>query len=229
MSGRAVLGILAVVLFGSACHHPSTPTQATTTGSTYRVTKVTDGDTIHVSYQGRDARVRLIGVDTPEVDWCGGQGQCFGSEAGLYARSRLDGKVVRLAFDADRYDRYGRMLAYVHLGAELFNLTLVERGYATADPVPPDTRMAAGFATAEQEAKAAHRGLWAACRASFGGFLRMTSLGRQEPHLTTGADGATIATAQFFSPSWQGDALAIGNTLRAPPGTNDGLEFPWTA
>jgi micrococcal nuclease len=135
----------------------------TTSGTTYLVTKVTDGDTIHVAYQGQDTRVRLIGVDTPEVDWYGGQAECFGSEAGLYARSRLDGRSVRLTFDVDRYDRYGRLLAYVYVGRELFNLTLVERGYARADPVLPDTRMASAFAKAEGQARDADRGLWAAC------------------------------------------------------------------
>ena len=49
----------------------------------------------------------------------------------------------------DRYDRYERLLAYVYLGKELFNLTLVQEGYATADPVPPDDRMATTFASAE--------------------------------------------------------------------------------
>src|SRR5919201_4912325 len=72
------------------------------------VTKVTDGDTIHVTYQDHDERVRLIGVDTPEVPWYGGKGECFGVEAGLYARSRLTGRTVRLAFDVARRDRYGR-------------------------------------------------------------------------------------------------------------------------
>jgi micrococcal nuclease len=127
------------------------------------VTKVTDGDTIHVTYQGHDERVRLIGVDTPEVPWYGGTEECFGVQAGLYARRRLTERSVRLAFDVNRRDRYGRLLAYVYLGSELFNLTLVRLGYATADPVPPDTRMAADFERAEGEARAAGRGLWSAC------------------------------------------------------------------
>jgi micrococcal nuclease len=128
------------------------------------VTKVTDGDTIHVSYQGQDERVRLIGIDTPEVPWYGTRGDCFGVEAGLFARRRLSGRSVRLAFDTGRRDRYGRLLAYVYLDGELFNLTLVRLGYARADAVPPDTRRAQEFAHAESEARAAGRGLWSACR-----------------------------------------------------------------
>jgi micrococcal nuclease len=85
-------------------------------------------------------------------------------EAGLYARARLSGRSVRLAFDVDRRDRYERLLAYVYVKEELFNLTLVRLGYARADPVPPDTRMAAELAEAEGEAREAGRGLWSACR-----------------------------------------------------------------
>jgi micrococcal nuclease len=129
------------------------------------VTKVTDGDTIHVTYEGHDERVRFIGVNTPEVDWYGGQGECFGAQAGDYAQRRLDGATVGLVFDVNLRDRYGRLLAYVYLGTELFNLTLVQQGYAEADPVPPDTRMASVFATAETKAKLARRGLWSACPA----------------------------------------------------------------
>ena len=133
-----------------------------------RVLKVTDGDTIHVLYEGRDERVRLIGIDTPEVPWYGGKEECFGVEAGVYARERLAGRTVRLVFDAERRDRYERLLAYVYVGNELFNLTLVRLGYATAYPVSPDTRLAAVFEQAEAMARAARSGLWSACRSDTG-------------------------------------------------------------
>jgi micrococcal nuclease len=132
-------------------------------GTVVPVTKVTDGDTIHVTYHGADERVRLIGVNTPEVDWYGGTAECFGSEAGLYARGRLTSRTVRLVFDAERRDRYSRLLAYVYVGRELFNLTLVRQGYARADPVPPDTTLASSFRRAADQARAAGKGLWSAC------------------------------------------------------------------
>ena len=157
-----VTGLLAIVLLipGCAAGERAPPE---TRGVEVPVLKVTDGDTIHVRYSGHDERVRLIGVNTPEVPWYGGRGQCFGVDAGLYARHRLSGRTVALAFDVARRDRYGRLLAYVYLGPELFNLTLVRLGYAVADPVPPDTAMAGRFASAEAEARGAGRGLWAAC------------------------------------------------------------------
>jgi micrococcal nuclease len=164
----AVEVVLAITVSAVACSHAAGSPPPPGGSALVPVTKITDGDTIHVRYQGRDDRVRLIGVDTPEVPWYGGKAECYGVEAGLYARRRLDGRQVRLAFDADLRDRYGRLLAYVYLGDEFFNLTLVRLGYATADPVPPDTSMAPRFAAAEQEARAAGRGLWSACPAPAG-------------------------------------------------------------
>jgi micrococcal nuclease len=156
-----VPAVAAVLILDMGC--ATGPGRAPPTMVTVPVIKVSDGDTIHVTYQGRDERVRLIGVDTPEVSWYGGQGECFGEQASLYTKGRLDGKRVRLEFDVDPRDRYGRLLAYVFLGNELYNLTLVQLGYATADRVPPDTARATVFAAAEREAKASGRGLWAAC------------------------------------------------------------------
>lgn len=161
------VGIAVFFLAGLVAGCSSAPTRAPPAagpdGGLVPITKVTDGDTVRVTYQGRDERVRLIGVDTPEVPWYGGEGECFGVEAGLYARHRLSSRSVRLVFDTDRRDRYGRLLAYVYLREELFNLTLVRLGYARADPVPPDTRMAGELARAEAQARTAGRGLWTAC------------------------------------------------------------------
>ena len=127
------------------------------------VAGVIDGDTIRVRLDGRDQKVRLIGVNTPEVDWYGGRAECYGSEAALYARHRLLGRSVRLGFDMRRLDPYGRVLAYVYVGRELFNLTLVTNGYAEADPVPPDTRLASLFSRAESGARSRGAGMWSVC------------------------------------------------------------------
>jgi micrococcal nuclease len=155
--------LVTLALLAPACSARSHA--APTPPATVPVLKVTDGDTIHVMFEGQDERVRLIGIDTPEVPWYGGQEECFGIAAGLYARQRLDGKRVRLEFDVERRDRYDRLLAYVYLGSELFNLTLVQQGYATADPVRPDTKRADLFAKAENGARTSGRGLWSACPA----------------------------------------------------------------
>ena len=130
------------------------------------VTSDVDGDTIHVRVGGRDEKVRFIGANTPEVAWYGGVGECFGAAAALYTRHRLLGRTVRLVFDVRLRDVYGRLLAYVYVGSELFNLTLVRLGYATNDPVPPDTRKETTFASAEADARSRGAGVWSACPAA---------------------------------------------------------------
>jgi micrococcal nuclease len=163
--GPAVL--LAASLGACAASHaaPASSSVGARAPETASILRVVDGDTIHVDAGGVDERVRLIGVDTPEVSTFGGHKECFGPQASMYTTSRLSGRRVRLVFDVELRDRYGRLLAYVYLGPELFNLTLVREGFATADPVPPDTRMAPAFERAAREARAAGRGLWSACAA----------------------------------------------------------------
>lgn len=104
------------------------------------VTRVVDGDTIHVEYRRRDVDVRLIGVDTPETVAPGQPVECEGSAASRFTERQLDGERIRLEFDVQRIDPYGRTLAYVWLGGRLFNRTLVARGYAQVATYPPDVK-----------------------------------------------------------------------------------------
>ena len=76
------------------------------------VTRVIDGDTLVVQGVGT---VRLIGVDTPETVDPRRPVQFFGKEASAFTRRMAQGKVVRLEFDVERKDRFGRTLAYVYL------------------------------------------------------------------------------------------------------------------
>ena len=112
---------------------------------------------------GKGKTSRKTPQEIESACWTTGQ-----DAAPLVRASRLSAKVVRLSFDQAHRDRYGRLLAYVYLGGELFNLTLVRLGYATSDAVPPDTAMAPKFSAAEREARAAGRGLWSACPAAGG-------------------------------------------------------------
>ena len=157
--------VLSALILLSACATPASEAPGRAEGSPVRLIEVTDGDTVRVLYRGREESVRLIGIDTPEVPWYGGSGECFGVEAARYAKRRLEGRVVRLEFGADPRDRYGRLLAYVYVNDELFNLTLVRLGFAAADPVSPNTRLAPLFARAQARARAAGEGLWSRCRA----------------------------------------------------------------
>jgi micrococcal nuclease len=127
------------------------------------VQRVVDGDTFIAQVNNRRFRVRLIGVNTPETVKPRSPVECFGPEASAFAKAELTAKTVRLVYDVDRYDRYGRTLAYVYLGKTFFNLLLVQRGYAVVETVPPDVAHVEQFVAAQRAARAAHAGLWRAC------------------------------------------------------------------
>ena len=84
------------------------------------VTRIVDGDTVIIGNQS----VRLLGINTPE------RGEKYYSEAKNYTEAILFNKNVTLEFGKERYDLYKRELAYIYLNDELFNIQLIEKGYA---------------------------------------------------------------------------------------------------
>ena len=130
---------------------------------TARVTRVVDGDTIEVRLGGETEDVRYIGVDTPESVKPDTPVECYALRASHYNEALVEHETVRLVFDAERRDVYGRLLAYVYLGDRFVNAELVRRGYATTLTIPPNDRFAALFDRLQDEAADAGRGLWDAC------------------------------------------------------------------
>lgn len=128
------------------------------------VARVVDGDTIVVEdAAGKRRSVRLVGVDTPETVHPRKPVEPYGPEASDFAKKSLTGKRVRLVPDsrAGDADRYGRTLAYVFVGDECFNETLIRGGYGRAYvkyPFEPATRTR--FLIVEDAAREARRGLW---------------------------------------------------------------------
>jgi len=119
-----------------------------------RVIRVIDGDTIEIE---GGARVRYIGIDTPETY---GEAECYGWEATAKNRELVEGKRVRLVKDVSEADRYGRLLRYVYVDGVFVNAELVRLGYALAVTYPPDVKYADLFLSLQGEAKEAGRGLW---------------------------------------------------------------------
>ena len=124
---------------------------------TARVQRVVDDDTVRLAGLGK---VRLIGINTPEVY---GHVQCFGPEASAFAKHVLRGGLeVRYRVGRESHDRYGRLLAYVWLpDGRLFNRLLAEDGYAVPLTIRPNDRLAPVFRAAVDDARRAHRGMWA--------------------------------------------------------------------
>lgn len=137
----------------------------------YYVSRVVDGDTLKLS---DGERVRLIGVDTPEVHYSdkllrdaksSGKDvaaiQAMGQKASDFTKSLVSGKKVRLEFDVKRRDRYGRLLAYVYLEDGTFvNAKIIEEGYAQIMTIPPNVKYSDLFLQLQHEAQEKGKGLW---------------------------------------------------------------------
>jgi micrococcal nuclease len=135
------------------------------------VDRVIDGDTIEVALGGvaDEVEVRLIGADAPETVPPGKPAECLGPTASAFAIHALGGERVRLEFDVQRIDRFGRVLAYVWTDGKLFNQSLVEHGLATLETDPPHVRYVDRIAAAQRRARQHERGVWGSCRSRNGG------------------------------------------------------------
>ena len=165
---QTILVLAAFVVAGLAIWHPPVPEAGSGGaggGDAGVVTRVVDGDTIHVSVGGEDETVRYIGIDTPESVKPGTPVQCFAKAASAANERLVDGRRVRLSFDAERRDRYGRLLAYVYRADDdaFVNARLVQDGYARTLTIPPNVRFAERFASLARDAREGRRGLWRAC------------------------------------------------------------------
>lgn len=119
---------------------------------------VDDGDTV-VLTDGR--RVRYIGVNAPEVAHENRPPERFGPEARTFNRKLVYGKKVRLEFDREKQDQYGRVLAYVFLQDGTFvNAELVKRGYAYYVFRRPNTKYDPLLLGLQREAMAKRLGMW---------------------------------------------------------------------
>jgi micrococcal nuclease len=127
---------------------------------------VVDGDTIDVRIGGRDERVRLIGIDTPETKKPDSPVECFGPEATAFTSSLLaPGTPLRIERDVVGRDHYGRLLGYVYRADDgLFvNDAIIRGGFATPLTIEPNSLFAADFVDAADEAERLDLGMWAAC------------------------------------------------------------------
>lgn len=138
------------------------------------VVKHIDGDTIDVSIDGETKRVKMIGIDAPEIREPNKPVQFFGKEAFAYTEKRLPlNTTVYLQSDVSDTDKYGRLLSYVwyqnpptndpteaEIKQYMHNAKLVANGYATSYTASPDVRYSELFTNLAITAQKNHWGLW---------------------------------------------------------------------
>jgi micrococcal nuclease len=127
---------------------------------------VVDGDTMYVDTSSGDEKVRIIGVDTPEIGYEGEPDDCYGAEARDFTTDALEGEQVWLSFDGECVDAYGRTLAYVSTGLseqDFFERQLLRGGWARTMSIAPNTSYQSVFEADEDKARSDDEGGWAAC------------------------------------------------------------------
>lgn len=125
------------------------------------VTGVADGDTFDIAYKSKEYKVRLLDVDTPESVKPGVQVQPYGKEASDFTQKQVLKQRVKLVFEKDLRDRYGRLLAHVFLeDGSYLNAILVRNGYARIEFVKPNTAYKEYFESLQEQAIRDKAGLW---------------------------------------------------------------------
>lgn len=140
-------------LAGAVCHPPG-PLERANVSFHY------DGDTLRLA-DGR--RVRLLGIDTPEMNHHAGEPQPLAEQARARTAQLLPrGGAVQLARDRQPRDRFGRELAHAfRADGTSVEEALLREGLAVVFILPPNVALADCLLVAEREARRARRGLWA--------------------------------------------------------------------
>ena len=123
----------------------------------YLVIKVIDGDTVELA---SGEKLRYIGIDTPEKD------DPFYQEAKDFNRQLVQGKKIKLEFDVQEKDKYGRLLGYVYAGDTFVNAELLKVGLAVLYTYPPNVKYVDYFTEIQKEARHEKRGIWSQIRES---------------------------------------------------------------
>lgn len=131
-------------------------------GPTYALLdRVVDGDT---AYTAEGDAVRYLLLDAPEVAHQPGvPSDCYAVEAAAENRALSEGREVRLEYDRECRDHYGRLLAYVWHGESLVNELLLAGGAGRLLVIAPNDRYAREMRRAEDDARSRGAGLWGRC------------------------------------------------------------------
>lgn len=159
--------IHAIILFLAIFCGCSQPPPAEYPAADYgniRVTDVIDGDTIRLA---NGKLLRYIGIDTPESRTKKGNRFIYDPQPGAveatkFNKSLVAGKQIRIEFDVQKTDKYGRLLGYCYVGDTFVNARLIKEGYAVLLTYPPNVKYADLFVKLQKEAREARRGLWGA-------------------------------------------------------------------
>lgn len=124
--------------------------------------KCVDGDTFRIKINGEDIKVRMLAIDTPE-SVKEKELEYYGKEASNYTCNKLsNAKEIELEYDSnsDKYDKYGRILAWVFVDNKLLQEDLVKNGYAKVAYLYDDYKYTGLLQEAQEQASMNSLGIW---------------------------------------------------------------------
>jgi len=162
--------------------------------SSYQVIAVTDGDTIKVKSlnplkKAEVWEIRYLGIDTPELGKGDKKDDCYALEAKKINENLVLGQKVKLEFDKNKIDRFGRYLAYVYLKTNkeiMINQTLLKKGAGRFFLDTVNTKYQEQLISSANQAHQEKKGLWQACALDSQGCLvkgNMDNSGHRWYHL----------------------------------------------
>ncbi len=175
-------------------------------GNLFNVKWIIDGDTI-ILEDGR--HVRYIGINSPEIDHKNKIAEPYGYEARNFNKKLLSEGLIRMEFDKERVDRYGRLLAYVYLKDNTFlNMELLLGGYAYCLPKKPNSKYEKELLEAQRYAMKTQRGIWKSWKGKKEQY--MGNIASKRFHLDTCGFGMRIKKNNliYFEKKW--DAFQTG-------------------
>ena len=150
--------ILSVISLAYGIKERYSPADNKGAGKTLRVEKIYDGDTIGAVVDGSFEKIRLLGIDAPEMDqrpWGGKARECLRSLI-----SAADSRIS-LEYDIERRDKYGRILAYIWTQhGQMINEEMMKKGCAVLFTFPTNVRYAERFRAAQKKAQEHKSGIW---------------------------------------------------------------------
>lgn len=124
----------------------------------HKIKSVYDGDTLTLD---TGQRVRLTGINTPEIESRYRRGEPGGEVARLWLKQRLSDGRFKVVTGKEKHDRYGRLLANLFdKNGQHINLELVENGYASVNLIPPNIKFAEPLLSAQANAESQKAGIW---------------------------------------------------------------------
>ncbi len=148
---RALFSFLIIAAF-------ITSTESSAAQTWHTVRWVNDGDTVVLT---TGQRVRYIGLNAPEIDHDNQKAQPHGYQAKSFNKDLVSSQRIRLEYDTERFDRYGRVLAYIYLEDGTFlNARLLQAGLAFYLHHKPNLKYSKILLKSQQDAMELKKGLW---------------------------------------------------------------------